>query len=60
MDEKRSYTVNELQSILGISRTSVYKLLHEHRFKWQLIGVEYRISKKSFDKWFDGDEEDEE
>ena len=51
--EKRFYTVKELQEILGISRPTVYELLKMELFSWVKIGTTYRISKNSFDKWFD-------
>lgn len=54
MSEKRCYCVKELQDILGISRPSVYELLKQNLFRWVLIGGKYRISKKSFDEWLDG------
>ncbi len=53
--ESRCYTVPELQVILNISRSSVYELLQRKEFKWFQIGNgRYRISKKSFDEWLDG------
>ena len=58
MDEKRSYTVKELQEILQVSRPAIYELLKEKRFEWAVVGGKYRISKKSFDRWFDGDAAD--
>lgn len=52
--EKRCYTVEDLQIILGISRASVYALLKKEEFRWfQIGGGRYRISKKSFDEWLD-------
>ena len=51
--ERRCYTVEELQKILGIGRKTVYELLKKHSFKWVQIGGRYRISKKSFDTWLD-------
>lgn len=55
--EKRCYTVEDLQIILGISRGisrgTVYKLLEQQEFRWFKIGSAYRISKKSFDEWLD-------
>lgn len=51
--EKRCYTVKELQEILGISRPTVYELLKKNEFRWIRIGTKYRISKKSFDEWLD-------
>lgn len=53
LKEKRCYTVKELQEILGISRPTVYDLLKQELFSWVKIGTTYRISKSSFDKWFD-------
>ena len=50
----RCYTVQDLQTILGISRKTVYDLLHRKEFRWIQIGNgRYRISKKSFDEWLD-------
>lgn len=51
--EKRCYTVKELQEILGISRPTVYELLKKNEFRWIRIGTKYRISKKSFNEWLD-------
>ena len=53
MEEKRCYTVSDLQDILGISRPTVYELLKRNEFRWIQIGNKYRISKKSFDAWLD-------
>ena len=54
MSEKRYYTVQELQEILGVSRPTIYNLLKKKEFRWiQLDGGKYRISKKSFDDWLD-------
>lgn len=50
---KRCYTVEEIQTILGISRGTAYKLLAGNEFRWFKIGTAYRISKKSFDEWLD-------
>ena len=52
--EKRTYTVEEVKEILGISRPTVYNLLKKNEFRWvRLDGGKYRISKKSFDEWLD-------
>lgn len=53
MEEKRCYTVKELQEILEISRPTVYELLKRNEFRWIQVGTKYRISKKSFDEWLD-------
>ena len=52
--EKRTYTVDEIQDILGISRTSAYNLVKKGVFRSVRIGGSIRISKKSFDAWLDG------
>lgn len=52
--EKRTYTVNEIQDILGIGRTAAYSLVKEGSFSVVKIGGSIRISKKSFDAWLDG------
>ena len=52
--EKRTYTVEEVKEILGISRPTVYNLLKKNEFRWvRLDGGKYRISKRSFDNWLD-------
>ena len=44
MSEKRCYTVQELQEILGVSRPTIYNLLKKKEFRWiQLDGGKYRI-----------------
>lgn len=57
--DKRIYTVEEIQDILGVSKTSAYNLVKSNAFHSVKIGDHYRISKKSFDKWLDGGNEDE-
>lgn len=57
--DKRIYTVEEIQDILGVSKTSAYNLVKINVFHSVKIGDHYRISKKSFDKWLDGGNEDE-
>ena len=44
MTEKRCYTVQELQEILGVSRPTIYNLLKKKEFRWiQLDGGKYRM-----------------
>ena len=57
MSEKRCYTVVELMEILGVGRQAVVSLLMKREFSWvKLTGGAYRISKGSFDRWLDGQE----
>ena len=51
--EKRTYTVEEVASILGIGRTSAYKLIHSGLFTFVKIESAIRVSKASFDEWLD-------
>ena len=52
-NEKRTYTVDEIQDILGIGRNSAYTLAKSGAFRSVRIGGNIRISKKSFDEWLD-------
>lgn len=52
-NEKRTYTVSEITSILNIGRTSAYKLVNKGYFHVVRIGNSIRISKNSFDMWLD-------
>jgi len=51
--ERRCYTVEDLTIIMGIGRSTAYKLLEQHEFRWFKIGSAIRISKDSFDNWLD-------
>ena len=51
--DKRTYTVDEIQDILEISRSSAYNLVKRNLFRSVRIGGSIRISKKSFDAWLD-------
>ena len=47
MSEKRCYTVQELQEILGVSRPTIYNLLKKKEFRWiQLDGGKYRLPER--------------
>ena len=51
--ECRTYTVNDVARILGVSRTQAYRLVQEDLFKSVRIGNATRISKRSFDHWLE-------
>ena len=53
VDDKRTYTVDEIQDILGISRPTAYGLVKKNLFHCVRIGGHIRISKRSFDAWLD-------
>lgn len=50
---KRTYTVDEIQDILSISRSSAYNLIRQNLFRSVRIGGSIRVSCKSFDAWLD-------
>lgn len=52
--QRSTYTVAEVQTMLGCSREVVYDLLNKKVFRWVRIGAGkgvYRISRESFDAW---------
>ena len=51
--ECRTYTVNEIARILGVSQARAYSLVREDLFKSVRIGNAIRISKRSFDNWLE-------
>lgn len=49
---KKSYSVAEIQQILGISRPTAYKLIKQEKFQTiRLNNNNIRIIKSSFDEW---------
>lgn len=53
----KTYTVDDIAKILGISRSSAYNLVRERQFKTVRIGTSIRVSRKSFDEWLDRQEQ---
>lgn len=51
--KKRTYTVDEIQDILGISQLPAYALIKKNLFHSIRIGQNIRVSKASFDTWLD-------
>lgn len=51
----RCYTVKDLQEILGISRVAVYELIGQKQFPCLLIARKYRIPRKPFEAWMNGE-----
>ncbi len=52
--EKRAYSVDDIMTMLDISRSSAYILIKKDFFRSHKIGHQIRISKVSFDEWVDG------
>ncbi|WP_373125109.1 helix-turn-helix domain-containing protein [Blautia producta] len=58
--EKKTYEVSDIQEILGVSRTQAYKYIKDvykaqSPFKIIKVGNVYRIPKRPFDRWLNGD-----
>ena len=53
LPEPRTYTVEQIASILNIGRTTAYQLVKEEQFRIVRIGNAIRVSKKSFDEWLE-------
>lgn len=58
--EKKVYNAEDIQVILGISRSKTYEFLEmvnkkQNPFRVIKIGRIYRIPKDSFDKWVNGE-----
>lgn len=53
-EDKRTYTVTEIQDILGVSQPTAYMLVKKGLFHTIRVGGRIRISRKSFDEWLDG------
>ena len=52
-NENRAYSVDDIMTILDISRSSAYILIKKNLFRSVKIGNQLRISKASFDEWLD-------
>lgn len=52
-NEKRAYSVDDIMTILDISRSSAYILIKKKLFRSVKIGNQLRISKASFNEWLD-------
>ena len=57
--QNRTYTVDDIAAILGIGKTSAYKLAKSGAFKIIHIGNMIRISRKSFEDWLGMEEAEE-
>ena len=56
VSQNRTYTVEDIAAILGIGRSSAYKLAKSGASKIIRIGNMIRISRKSFEDWLDMEE----
>lgn len=51
IDKKCIYTPQEIEEMLGISKTQTYKLIKSGSFPVRKIGVKYLVAKDVFDSW---------
>lgn len=49
--DKKTYTVDEIATILNISKKATYALIKRNVFHSIKVGRLIRVSKSSFDKW---------
>lgn len=56
----RTYTVDDIAAILGIAKSTAYRLVTSEEFKTIRIGYAIRISRKSFEAWLTMEELEEE
>ena len=54
--DKRSYSVAEVEKILGVTRQTVYKLIKRGCFEAVKVQGGHRIVKASFYRWLDCEE----
>ncbi len=53
-ERKSVYTVEDIQGILGLSRSAAYRLAATAPFRVIRINRKIRVPKKSFDVWLEG------
>lgn len=53
LKKHEEYTAEEIQAALGITKTTVYRLIKADLFESYYVDGQYKISKNSFDEWFD-------
>lgn len=53
-NSKMTYTVKEIQALLGISKPSAYDLLSSRKFPVLRVGKQFRVPIKSFQDWMEG------
>jgi len=54
MQNVQTYTVNEIKTILRISRATAYNLVNDPPFPVARVGNSIRIPKEAFDRWLMG------
>jgi excisionase family DNA binding protein len=52
-----TYSIKEIQALLGISTASAYNLLHTEGFPSAKIGKRYVVPRLAFETWLDNEDE---
>lgn len=60
LPSNRTYTVDDIAAILGIAKSTAYRLVNSGEFKTIHIGYAIRISRKSFEDWLAMEEPEQE
>lgn len=47
-----TYSVGDIQAILGVSRSTVYGILRANLFPYSMTDGQPEVAKEGFDKWF--------
>ena len=55
MVDRMVYTAEDIQKILGLGRSVTYTFLEQKPFKVLKVGKMYRVPKKGFDQWLNGE-----
>ncbi|MBO5177178.1 MAG: helix-turn-helix domain-containing protein [Lachnospiraceae bacterium] len=53
--ERKAYTVAEVATILGISRSYAYEMAKQKKFPILELGKRMIVPKKKFDTWLEGE-----
>ncbi len=56
--EKKVYTVDEITIMLDIGKRQAYELVKKNIFSTRKLGRKILISKKSFDEWLNGTQDE--
>lgn len=53
--ERKAYTITEVATILGISRSYAYEMAKQKKFPILELGKRMIVPKKKFDTWLEGE-----
>ena len=53
MDEREFYTVKDIMKIMGLSKNTAYRLIHERGLKASRVGNMVMVRKSDFEAWLE-------